>query len=258
MPVVTAFEIGHQLADRAVPCGRVFCQRLLNNRVEIGIDACVALARWRHRTFSYGLDGVCERCVFEVVRQRAGGQLVKQQTELVDVAANRNGRAANLFGACVGQRQRAAAGLGPLVRQGAEQCCDAEIKQPGPACGVDKDVRRFDIAMNDEPLMRVLQRRTYLKKQRELLIDRALCCNVDDIVAFDVFHREPGTAVREQTAIQQPGDTRMLQRREYLSFAKKACLELIVRAMRPQNLDGRLLHIVGLVAHREPDLAHTT
>src|SRR5262245_53787613 len=96
---------------------------------------------------------------FETVGAAPAKQLVEQNAERIDVGSGSHLLAADLFGTGVFWRHQ------PLVRTGlyrpvhqlvVEQFGDSEIEQLHRAILSDQDVRWFDVAMDDQPLVRVL------------------------------------------------------------------------------------------------------
>ena len=98
------------------------------------------------------------RVTSELVRPFVAEELVENHTQRVDVGADGERLAEDLFGRGVVRRQRSAGELGepgllrlPFV----EQLCDPEVEQPDLAIGGDEDICRLKIAMHDELRVRV-------------------------------------------------------------------------------------------------------
>src|SRR5262249_19572507 len=99
----------------------------------------------------------------EAVRSVTGQQHIQHHAERVDIADSGNRVSANLFGTRVGGSQRRESGHCHIQRRSSEfrvhHFCNAEIEKLWSAVGGYQDVVRFDVAMNDQVLMRVLDRR---------------------------------------------------------------------------------------------------
>src|SRR5262249_30381990 len=98
---------------------------------------------------------------------------------------------------------------------------DAEVQQARMAGGVDQDVRRFQVAMNDQAFMRVLHSSAYLQKELDALFGVELRTVLHQRNSIDEFHDE----VRNTffgPAVQKAADARVLQFREDLPFFTKA------------------------------------
>src|SRR5690242_6508949 len=93
------------------------------------------------------------------------------------------------------------------------ELCDAEVEQLGPAVGGDENVRWFEIAVDDEVLVRVLHRVTDGGHEVEPLRGRKRVGGAItvDRLAVDMLHREPGNAVLRHSAVDEPSDARMLE-----------------------------------------------
>ena len=138
---------------------------------------------------------------------------------MVDIGCRGDLIAAYLFGAGVLGRQRTPAGAGhgeggvsrECIR--VEQLGDPEVQQfDFPVVG-DQDVRRLDVAMDDQVGVGVLDGLGDIEEQPQPPLDGALIrvAILRDRLAVDVFHRQPGLAVRRRAAVYQPGDVGMVQ-----------------------------------------------
>jgi len=97
------------------------------------------------------------------------------------------------------RRQRAPADARELGLGGGavlHQLGDAEVEQPHLAIGADEDVRRLQVAMDDEVLVGMLNRTQHLQHQRQPRRDRQPLAVAVDVQwrALDELEREVGLA----------------------------------------------------------------
>ena len=122
-------------------------------------------------------------------------KFVENDAETVNIARRRHGFAADLFRAGVFGRHYALEGEGltaALRVLRVEQLGDAEVEQLWFALGGDANIRRLDVAMNDQMLVRVSDGGADLAKKLEPLFRRqlALIAILIQPFALDVFHGE--------------------------------------------------------------------
>src|SRR5690606_39600044 len=120
-------------------------------------------------------------------------EFVEEDAELVDVARRRDLLAAELLGARVLRREEPeprsrpwrSAGLGFV-----EEPRDPEVEEFRLAVGGDEDVRRLEVAVDDEAAVRVLDGAADADEEAEPLVDAeamAVAPRVDPL-AVDVLH----------------------------------------------------------------------
>lgn len=95
---------------------------------------------------------------------------------------------------------------------------DAEVEQLNGPLTRDQDVRRLQVPVDDEVLMRVVNGAAHPLEQAKAVFDReALAIAVlGDGQPGHVLHGEPWRAIAGDAAVQEPRDAVMLQRREDL------------------------------------------
>ena len=94
----------------------------------------------------------------QVVREAARQQFVEDDPERIDVGEDPDRIAAHLFGRGVGRRHEPEPGQCSLGATAVrlERLGDPEVEQLHRPIGGDEDVRRLDVAMDDQPLVRVV------------------------------------------------------------------------------------------------------
>src|SRR5678809_153804 len=100
----------------------------------------------------------------------------------------------------------------------------SKIEEFHRAIGCYKNVRGFEVAMDDEVAMCVLRRVEYREKKSETLAQSQLVvlAIAIDCLTFDVFHDEVWNTFRSHPSIQQPCNVGMIQSREDLPFTSKS------------------------------------
>ena len=196
----------------------------------------------------------------EAIGLGVGEQFVEHDAERIHVGHRRHRFAAHLFGRGVVQRERAHAGAGLFRRGevGVDEFRDAEVEQAHVAAGRDEDVRRLEVAVDDQVRVRVRDRVADLVEQVEPRFQRKAmrAAVIGDRLAFDVFEREIRLMVVAHARVEQARDVRMRQAREDLAFAGEAQAQVRIDQARAQQLqrDAALIQAVG--ARGQPHLAH--
>src|SRR5262249_10289438 len=90
---------------------------------------------------------------------------------------------------------------------------NAEVEQLRLAGRVDQDVRRLQIAVDDQVAMRVRHRAADAEKKGEHVADRQALRIRIDRRAVDVFHDEIWMSPRGVAGVEESGDAGMLERR---------------------------------------------
>src|SRR6185295_9661733 len=93
------------------------------------------------------------------------------------------------------------------------QLGDPEVQQLNAAVFCYQNVARFQIAMDDEILMRVRGSLAHIKKKLQTFgnVEFVFIAVDSDREADDVFHHYVGQASVGRSAIEQPGDVGMLE-----------------------------------------------
>jgi hypothetical protein len=154
-----ASQILREGFDRRVAAGRRLAQRLEHDRVQVRVRA------GRLRLFlAYGLPQL-QRCTgADAVGAAAGEQLVQDDAQRVDVRSGRQGLAPELLRAGIGRCHRPE--LGDRGRRDRiDELRHAEVQQLGHVAGGDEDVGRLEVAVDDQVLVGVLDRRAHRAEQ---------------------------------------------------------------------------------------------
>jgi len=176
---------------------------------------------------------------FRRFKGRLGGkQLVEQHAKRVDVTARIHIEApqAGLFRTHVG------GGAGELLDGGVQRLArqtpverglgDAKVNHLGKGAAVllgDKDVRWFEVAVNDALLVCVLNRLAHLNEELEAFAERKRVgiAVVGDFHPGDEFHNEIRVAGRRGAAIEDLGDAGVVHQGQRLAFRLEACNDLL-------------------------------
>ncbi len=107
-----------------------------------------------------------------------------------------------------------------VVRFRVEDLCEAKVEQLRHAVVRYEDVRRFDVAVDHEVLMRVRNRLAYFPEHRQSLDDRepAIVAVRGQRLTVDVLHDQIGQAIGGRAAVEQSRDIRVLEIGENLTL----------------------------------------
>ena len=100
-------------------------------------------------------NGVQNRTGRKIIWSRVCYKLIEDDAELIDVGGDGDRLAAELLRAGVGQSQDH---LRRRVRDVRKEAGDAEVEELDFSSGGDEDVRRLEVAVDDELLVRRLHR----------------------------------------------------------------------------------------------------
>ena len=152
----------------------------------------------------------------------------------------------------------------PLTHDGQAGCIvpdglrDAEVQQLRDTLVGYENVGGFQIAVNDQVLMRILHCIANLYEQLDALVDRqkvAVAILVDARPA-DVLHDEVGRAVVVLAAVQQAGNVAMVEVGQDLPLAPEAFAEPLAEPGTADDLDRDPLFVGLVVASRQVNRAH--
>ena len=123
---------------------------------------------------------------------------------------------------------------------------------------VKKNVRRFEIAVDDEVDMGVVHRLADLLEEDQALVEAEppQVGGFDERPAVDVFEGEVGNAGGVDAAVEELCDAAMREAGEGLALDPEAAAELAALEPAADPLESDLAPESGLVALGEPDLAH--
>jgi hypothetical protein len=194
-----------------------------------------------------------------------GQQFVQHHAQGVDVGGDGHRAAVELLRRGVAGRGSAAAELGRAGVAAAvvDQLRDAEIQQLHFAGRGHQHVRRFEIAMHDQPRVRGLHRRGDLAQQRHAVADRqrAGLAIFGDRRALHVFQRQPGLFVSvfgfADTGVVETRDARIGQSGEDVALALEQLSLRPSQQVRMRQLQRDLAFVGAVGARRQPHRAHT-
>ena len=163
------------VAPAAQIVGERFDGRIAARRFRVGRtgddDAGIAGQRFRGNRGRAACPGVFarggealrgSRCsiVRHVGETHSAQQFMQQGAKLEDVGRGRREESQQLLGRRVGARKEACGRRGRgLVGVGLEHACDAEVEQMRCAVACDQNVCRLDVAVHDQLVMRMCDRR---------------------------------------------------------------------------------------------------
>ena len=219
---------------------------------------------WTDRLrFADDADDVGRHAAGEPVRQPAGEQFVEQHAERVDIRGGGHRVAANLLGAGVFRRHQLQPGRGRrerLARElGIEQLGNPEVQQLGCALSDHEHVRRLDVAVDDQVLVRVLNGGADVTKELQARggVEPVRVAVIDDRLPFDVLHGEVRPAVRRAATVEQARDERMLEAGENLPFVPEAPHDAVGVHAALEHFDRHALLERIIVADTKIHGAHT-
>ncbi len=151
-----------------------------------------------------------------------------------------------------GWRERLAGELG------IEQLGDPEVQELGRGLGDHEHVRRLDVAVDDQVLVRVLHGGADVTKELEARrgVEPVRVAVVDDRLPLDVLHREVRPAVRRAATVEQARDERMLEAGENLALVPEAADDAVGVHAALEHLDRDALLERVIVADAEIHGAH--
>jgi hypothetical protein len=139
-----------------------------------------------------------------------------------------------------------------------EELGDAEVEQLRAAFGGDQDVGGFDVAVNDQMLMGILDSRADLLEQAEPPADvqPVLVAVTIETDSVDVFHRQVRHTVFARTPIEQAGDVGVIQVGQDLPFGPEPARQGAGGHQAVDELDRDLLLELLVSALCQVDGAH--
>ena len=167
-----AANVFGEVLDGGVTALGFLAQRLQHDRIELAAELAAPLdgsddARPYGSLFADRPRQVRVAAPLRAIGALSRQQPVEQHAQGVDVARDRHRLAADLLRARRLQRESAVAGPRLVSRREArlEQLRDPEIQELRRAVRRDQDVARLEIAVDDEVLMGVLDRRAHLAEE---------------------------------------------------------------------------------------------
>ncbi len=268
-PLEVIAQVGGELGDRAVALLRLGAQRLEEDGVEVARELASETpffrfarrhpATRRLHALPRQLAGQRDRRARRApVRQVAGEQLVEHDAERVDVDASGRRLAEDLLGRRVLRRHQAGVGPGQRADLRLEHLGDAEVEELGHPGGVDQDIRRLQVAVDDQPPVRRLDRVADREEEAQARRDRQVTPPrpLGDRRPRDPLEREPGQAVLGDAAVEQARDRGVLEGRDELALEQETRPQLGGVDARAQDLDRGLLLEGAVRPARRVDRAH--
>jgi len=141
---------------------------------------------------------------------------------------------------------------------GLDEFGDAEIEEFYGAILFDEDVAGFEIAMDDEVLVGVMDGGAYGEEEAEARgdIEFVVVAVFVDGDALDVLHDEVREAFGGGSTVEEEGDVGVIEVGEDLTFAAEAFEDLGVFAIAEDEFDGDLFAVLIVGAGGEVDGSH--
>lgn len=151
-------------------------------------------------------------------RPFSGEELVQHSAQHVDVGRRGHRLTPKLFGRRILRRQRAHVRCRLIGQRllGLQELRDAEVQQLHLADPRDEDVRRLQVAVHDEGLVRVLGGVAHDAEQAQPFFDRQPLpvAMSGDRAPVHVLHDEIGRALGREAGIEQASDVRVREPRQ--------------------------------------------
>ena len=141
----------------------------------------------------------------------------------------------------------------------AEQLGDAEVEQLHLAVGRHQDVRRLQVAVDDQVGVGVRDRRLHVEEQPDAVLDAEplVVAVAIDVPAVDVLEDQVRLAGPRYAGVDQPRDVRVRQPREDVAFAPEPVLAFPPEERGVQQLDRGPALEAAVAALGQPDAAHS-
>src|SRR5579883_757612 len=192
------------------------------------------------------------------IRRAPGQQLVQNHPERVDIAGGRYRLPPHLLGTRIFGREGVHE-RGFHARGRTHDFGNAEIQQFGHAVRRDQNIARLQVAMNDQVLMSIVDRRTDGSEQLQAAgdVERVLVAMSINGRALYQLHDNVGNAIVGGATIQQASNVRVVETGQDLALIAKA-LPDEVRIEPPAHHLDRDLAVEGAVGpDRAVNLPHT-
>ena len=125
---------------------------------------------------------------------------------------------------------------------------------------VDEDVRGLDVAVDDQVLVRVIDRLQHLEEQAQSLEDApaARVAELGDGLPVDVLQHDERLTDRGDAGVVEPRNVRMFEQAQHVAFAFEA-LDVVACAERPQrHLQGDGATRSAIAVLGQPDRGHAS
>ena len=252
--------------DRRVALARLLAQRLHRDRVEVAGDRPATLRRrdggGRRRV---ALEDLARQLLLRALPRLAEGvpvgeQLVEEDAERPDVARRGHSLAAELLGRGVARREPSlgeARGV-PVRLLGVQDLRDPEVEQLRHAGGRDQDVPRLEVAVDEQPLVRVVDRGADVAEEREARrdVESVPAAVLQDVDAVDVLHDEVREPVVRRADVEQARDVRVVERRQDPALGAEAAQHVFGVEPASHELDRDVSAEVGGLVRGQVDATH--
>jgi hypothetical protein len=249
-----AFDVIGEPGDGGVAEGGVGVGGVADDGEEVRADAGVG------RDFELGRfeELLFVGFVLPLAGAGPGGHFVEEETEGEDIGGGVDGLAADLFGAGVIETEGAVDGDGAIGIGVIEEFGDAEIEDFWFAFGGDEDVLGFEVAVDDEVGVSVLDSVADFEKETEGGVLGGRAGEVgEEGFAIDILHDEVRDIGGAGAGFEEAGDVGVVEFSEDLFFLEEA-LAGGVRSGEGvgEEFDGGAHIGVAIDALGEPDDAH--
>ncbi len=197
-----------------------------------------------------------ERQIGKLVRLLARDQFKQHDTQRIHIRGSSDRKAFDHFGTGVlrGHRSRPSPRDGDIVAPGflAQEFGDPEVEQFHGAVGGHENVAGFEIAVDHEVAVGVLDRAAHLSKQREPRgqAESVFIAVAGDGCAVDVLQHEIGPAIIHHAPVEQSGDVAVVQPGQDLALVPEAPNGLVGIHTALDDLDRHPLSVLIIGANR--------
>jgi len=266
-PFARRGDVGQQCVHRAVARGRGLGQRLVHDGVQVGQQRLRCAAhhfpgRARRggpgRLVAHPGDHRAQRQPLQRQWRAPAQQEVQHRAKRVDVRTHAGAVVDDQLRRGEFRRQRYLGRRGVRIGVARQHPGDAEIEQVRVRPGVDEDIARLDVTVDDQALMRIGHGRGDLPEKRQACVETGPGMGEPGIerAAVDMLGDQVGMAVGERAGIEQAHDARVLQPGEHAPLGLDVARQR--RAVAADELDGDLPVEQPVGALAQPDLAHAT
>ncbi|MFZ0800618.1 MAG: hypothetical protein WAN70_00500 [Terriglobales bacterium] len=195
------------------------------------------------------------------MRPLPGQQLVKQDSERIDIRALGDRCSAQLFGARVFGRHWTPIGSGSRRVWGpsrVEHFGNAKIQEPDHALLGNQNIAGLQITMDDEVLMGILHCQADCTEQLQAFGHRqsASIAKFVDANALDVLHDQIGQAFFSAPTVKESHDAGVVQSCQSLSLVAKTPKDFILLGPWLQHFDGYTFAILVIRTLGQIDYRH--
>jgi hypothetical protein len=189
-------------------------------------------------------------------------QPVEDQAELIDVGGKPHPTIFRLLRARPAQGQGTSSVAPRQFEIGflMQHLRDPEIQELHPPFGSHQDVARLEVAMDDPPLMGVINGLAHLDHAGQSILQGGTHPGAVDIngLPIDVLHHDVGDTGRGNAPVQEPCDAGMTEGSQDLPLGQKTPFESPVAGAPGEELDGDTHLELAIRPLRQEDLTHAS